>query len=401
MKGMGGRVAGNLSLGGPGAAGASPGGGPAPPGGVGGVAGLNLGMVGGQQMTSAEINLAEHNHPMTTASSGMTGPGGMGPRGKMARLSRLAMSVRGNVLEMRRGQQQRQQARGLGMGGERGSEGNLGVFQHQRLSGQSSGESGAAQDAAFCRESTPEDPRVGFDGDGGGLRGSKRDKFSKGRSPMQCLNPMQLQPPASVSKAADVKAAAEAATAASGLDLELGRTTGTKVVVEDADEGKKNKKSVGSEDSVGGGSRGKVLQRTFRVDLNEDDQPRPPEAETTPLLQPEQPHLHPPPSAPPPDEPEDDRWRLSGSGGGGGGGGGGDGGGGGGSTNVLLGASSNSSSEDRSAPMLGTTTSGSGVGGRGAASGGRGGGDPPRAASATSSGLPGLKPSRNNSSGWL
>jgi hypothetical protein len=71
--------------------------------------------------------------------------------------------------------------------------------------------------------------------------GSKRDKFSKTRNPIQCLNPTQLQQPSSVLKADALNEKENAITDAAKLDA----------------------------------SR-KSLQRMFRFDANEGDSSPPP-----------------------------------------------------------------------------------------------------------------------------
>ena len=69
---------------------------------------------------------------------------------------------------------------------------------------------------------------------------SKRDKYSKTRNPIQCLNPTQLQPPSSVLKAESLNTDPVAAAAAAKFE---------------------NRKS---------------LQRMFRFDANESESPPPP-----------------------------------------------------------------------------------------------------------------------------
>ncbi len=215
----------------------------------------------------------------------------------------------------------------------------------------------------------------------------RQDKFSKNRSPIQCLNPMQLQAPASVSKAQGRGTAA--------TDLESGH--GSRVIEEGPTES--SVISSGGRLQQPHSTSNRALQRTFRVDLNDDKA-----AENTPLLQGSSGGgggwQIPPPLVHSSTVAKDSNavgtlgWRVPG--------------GEGDSANTLVLGSSNSSSEDRGGVGVGVgiddgVDGGVGVGGVGAIDG-SGATTKNSSAAPVSTSLPGLRPAKNtssSSSGWL
>lgn len=118
-------------------------------------------------------------------------------------------------------------------------------------------------------------------------QGSRREKFSKARSPIQCLNPMQLQAPGSVSRAAGLNSAD---------DIEMGETLsgrgvrdqiGEETEHDDNDEVEDDETPIRDSSTSGGGyyKKGGLagIHRMFQVDLNDtlDDMSR---HEAVPLI---------------------------------------------------------------------------------------------------------------------